>query len=632
MKRSQWPYSTLSIALLIVCLVAVNVIFSLIPLRIDVTDDKLYTISEGTETILSDLEDTVTIKYYFSKSYAELPPQFKAYAQRIEELLSEYVHLADGAVKLETFDPQPDSEEEEWAQKYGISQVRLPNGESFYLGMTALLLDQEVSIPFFDLRREKFLEYDISQAILSLNTTKAPQIGILTALNLRGGRPQMGRPQQPAGEWGMYSELKKNFEIEMLQPNLEEIPEAITLLVLMHPKRLSERTQYALDQYVLRGGRLIVLVDPNSNHEARTSPGSQMGRPPDVKSDLPKLLKNWGVEFDSGKLVGDFRYATQINAGNGQIVRYPIWMSLSPEALDAEHPITSQLETLLFADAGHLKKVKDSSVEFTPIIQTSPDSGTVDAMMVQFSQPAQITRDLKPDQESKVLAALVRDQFKTAFPEGRPPKPPKQDEDQSQEETPDPPLKHAHLSEAKEPQTILVVADVDFVSDTFSVQKLNFLGQVVLQPLNDNLNFIFNAIETLSGNDALMSVRSRGRFSRPFTRVLALENQAQLRFQKEEATLQKSLQEVQAKLKNLQEKKDPQKKRLLTQEQQTEIRKFRAEELQTRKRLRLVRKSLRQDIETLGNMLLALNILLIPAIVGIVGIVSYRSRTRKRKK
>ncbi len=631
MKRSQWSYSTLSIALLVVCLVAVNVIFSFIPLRIDVTDDKLYTISEGTETILSDLEDTVTIKYYFSKNYAELPPQFKAYAQRIEELLREYAHLADGAVKLETFDPEPDSEEEEWAQKYGISQVRLPNGESFYLGMTALLLDQEVSIPFFDLRREKFLEYDISQAILSLNTTKSPKIGILTALNLRGGRPQMGRPQQPAGEWAMYSELKKNFDVEMLQPNIEEVPEAITLLVLMHPKRLSERTQYALDQYVLRGGRLIVLVDPNSNHEARTAPGPQMGRPPDAKSDLPKLLKNWGVEFDAGKLVGDFRYATQINAGRGEIVRYPVWMSLSSEALDAEHPITSQLETLLFADAGHLKKVKDSSVEFTPIIQTSPDSGTIDAMMVQFSQPAQITRDLKPDQESKVLAALVRDQFKTAFPEGRPPKPPKKEGDQSQEAA-DLPLKNAHLSQAEEPQTILVVADVDFVSDTFSVQKLDFLGQVVLQPLNDNLNFIFNAIETLSGNDALMSVRSRGRFSRPFTRVLALENQAQLRFQKEEATLQQSLQEVQAKLKNLQEKKDPQKKRLLTKEQQNEIRKFRAEELQTRKRLRLVRKSLRQDIETLGNRLLALNILLIPAIVGIVGIVSYRSRSRKRKK
>ncbi|MBF0279220.1 MAG: Gldg family protein [SAR324 cluster bacterium] len=629
MKRSQWSYSTLSIALLIVCLVAVNVVFGFIPLRVDVTDDKLYTISEGTKKILDDLEDTVTIKLYFSKSYAELPPQFKAYAQRIEELLGEYVHLANDSIKLEVFDPEPDSEEEEWAQKYGISRVGLPSGDSFYLGMVALLLDQEVSIPFFDLRREKFLEYDISQTILSLNTPKAPKIGILSSLSIRGGAPQMGQPPG-AGEWALYSELKKNFDVEILQTSIDEVPDAITLLLLMHPKRLSEQAQYAIDQYVLRGGRLIVFVDPNSNHEARNS-RQQPGRPPDTRSDLSKLLKNWGVEYDAGKLVGDFRYATQINAGNGEIVRYPVWMSLTREALDAEHPITSQLEKLLFADAGVLKKVKDSPAEFTPIIQTSPDSGMVDAFMVQFSQPAQITRDMKTDQEPKVLAALLRDKFKTAYPEGRPPNVPKNSEEQNKKEEPLAPLKHEHLNEAKEAQSILIVADVDFASDTFSVQKLNFLGQMMIQPLNDNLNFVLNAVETLSGNDALMSIRSRGRFSRPFTRVLALENLAQLRFQKEESTLQKSLQEVQEKLKMLQERKDPKKNRLLTKEQQEEIRKFRLEELQTRKRLRMVRKSLRQDIESLGNFLLALNVLLIPGIVAILGVVSYRSRTRKRK-
>lgn len=621
MKRSEWSYATLSIALLIVFLIAVNVVASFIPLRVDVTDDGLYTISEGTETILEALEDTVTIKYYFSKSYAGLPPQFKTYAQRVEELLDEYVHLAKGNMKLEVFDPQPDSEEEEWAQKYGIAQVGLPSGESFYFGMVGLLLDQEVSIPFFDLRREKFLEYDISQAILTLNTPQAPKIGILTSLNIRGARPP--------DEWALHLELKKNFDVEILQPTMEEVPDGITLLVVMHAKEISERTEYAVEQYLLRGGRLIVLVDPSSNHEARTS-RSQYGRPPNTRSDLPKLLKNWGVDYQPGKLVGDVRYATPINAGQGKIVRYPIWMSLPAEALNAEHPITSQLESLLFADAGHLKKVKDSTVQFIPIVQTSQDSGTMEALMVQFMPPEQITRDLNTDLDVKVLAALVRDQFKTAFPEGQPPKPPKEGDDQSSQEAL-PPLKHPHLNEAKAPQTILVVADVDFISDTFSVQKFNMLGQVVIQPINDNLNFMLNAIETLSGNEALMSIRSRGRFARPFTKVIALEHQAQLRYQQEESALQQSLHEVQEKLRNLQENKDPKQRLLLSKEQQAEIKKFREEELKTRKRLREVRKNLRQDIEVLGNMLLSLNILLIPVIVAVVGVISYRSRTRKRK-
>ncbi|MBF0287717.1 MAG: Gldg family protein [SAR324 cluster bacterium] len=628
MKHYQWSYSVISIALLIVCLVGVNVVGSFLPLRVDITDDRLYTISEGTKKILDDLEETVTIKYYFSKSNSALPTEFKAYAQRIKELLEEYSYLSSGKIKLEVFDPKPDTEEEEWAEQYGISPIALPNGDHLYLGMIALLLDQEVVIPFFDMRREEFLEYDISQAILTVNNPQSPKIGIISSLNMNGGGPPAMGARRPPSQWAVVAELKKNFDVEMLLPSTEEISDDITLLLLIHPKGFSERLHYAVDQYVLRGGRLVVLVDPSSYFDAQNSPGAQYGMPPNPKSDLPKLLKQWGVTFDAGKLVGDFRYATPINAGGGQVVRYPLWMSLADEAMPSEHPITSQLESLLFVDSGYLKKAKDSSVEFTPILQTSLDSAVIDSMKTRFSKPDQIIRDLRPDKEVKVLAAFIKNQFETAFPEGQPPEEKTEEGKEAQKENV--PLKHAHLKKAQEANTILVIADVDFITDSFSVQKLNFLGQTITQPLNDNLNFMLNAVEFISGNDALMSIRSRGRFTRPFTRLIALEQKAQLRFQEEEIALKSKLKEVQDKLRNLEEQKDSKQKRLLTLEQQQEIKEFRVEELKTRKRLREVRKILRQDIESLGNWLLGLNILLIPSLVAFIGIVFYRRRTSSR--
>ncbi len=622
MKQHRWSYSTLSVILLLVCLIGINALGSFLPLRIDVTDERLYTISEGTKKILREFEDPLTIKFYFSKDKSGLPPDFKAYAQRVEEVLREYEILAKGNIKLEVFDPKIDSEEEEWAQKYGIASFGLPNGENLYMGMVALLLDQEVAIPFFDPRREKFLEYDVSQALMGLNQVRPPKIGILTSLDLKGNLSRRGAT--PTEEWALHSELQKSFDLRILPAETEEISDDIPLLLLIHPKELNERIQYAVDQYVLRGGHLIVLVDPNSNHEARTRT-AQMGRMPDVKSDVPRLLKNWGVEYDSGKLVGDSRYATSINTGRGNIVRYPLWMSLPPAAMNADHPITSQLESLLFADSGYLSKVEESTVEFSPLLQTSSQSGILESLMIQFTPPDQVARNLKTDQTQKVLAAFLRDKFKTAFPEGQPPSSTEAGEQAQEKKLP--PLKHAHLQEAIDPRTILVIADVDFASDTFSVQKMNFLGQVVIDLLNDNLNFIVNAVEFFTGDDELMSIRSRGRFARPFTKVMELENQAQMRFQEEEIGLQQTLRAVQEKLAELEKHKDPKQKRLLTKEQQDEIKRFRTEEIETRKRLREVRKILRQDIETLGNWLLGMNMLFVPAIVALVGIVSYRRRT-----
>ncbi|MBF0236161.1 MAG: Gldg family protein [SAR324 cluster bacterium] len=628
MNRHQLSYSGVMILLLLISLIAINVIFYFIPLRWDVTEEKVFTISPGTRKIVEGLEDKVTIKFYFSKSNEEIPPQFKTYAQRVEELLGEYKNISK-MLEIESYDPKPDSEEEEWAQKYGVNPVNLPSGSPVYFGMVGLSVDREVNIPFFDPRREEFLEYDISQALYKLSTPHLTKIGILSSMDLMGNTPAFMRGQSESSKWVVVSELEKNFEVKNIPVTTEEIADDIKILLVIHPKSFSERLQYAIDQYVLRGGRVVVMVDPFSREDARNAPpNGQFGQMPANNSELPKLFQTWGIEMESGKLIGDFTYATPVNSGNGAVIRFPLWMTMNPEALDNTHPVTSQLENVFFVESGALKKIKDADVEWTPLIQTTTDSGLVDAFMMRFSGPEQILKTLKPDQTQKTVAGLVRGTFETAFPAGQPAR----EAQEGDAETPAPALTHPHLNKAKEANTILIVSDVDFISDAFSVQKMGFLGQVIIQPTNDNLNFAMNAVEFLSGNEALMSIRSRGRFTRPFTTLIEIQQKAMFRYQEEEAMLQQKLDEVREKLQALQDQAGKQRKLLLTPELQKEIEQFREEELKTKKRLREVRKILRQDIESLGNWLMVLNMLAIPTLVALIGIGFFIKRMRKRQK
>ncbi|MDP7581945.1 MAG: GldG family protein [SAR324 cluster bacterium] len=622
-----------SVVLLLICLVAVNVMASFIPLRFDLTEERLYTISDGSRKILESLQEPVRINFYYSRNNAELPPNFKTYAQRVQELLEEYAAISNGQLILEISDPKPDTEEEEWAQKYGIKSITLPSGNTVYFGAVVSMLDQEMLLPYFDQRRQEFLEYDITQAIQKVSSTSTSKVGLLSALNLQGGRSRIpGQP--PLQKWVFQSELEKSVSVENLPLSTEEIPDDISLLIVLHPRGFSPRLQYALDQYVLRGGRLVVLLDPNARADM-TSPENQFGQQPQLASDLPDLLKTWGVEYDSTKVVGDRLHSTQVNTGQG-VMSFPMWMTFRTQSLDQEHPITAQLENLLFVEAGSLKKAAESQTDFTALLSLSEQSGLIDAFRLRFSAPDQLSRDMKVDDSAKAVMAITAGNFSSAFPNGQPAKEIKDTQaqaaaDESEAETP---LKHTHLNESADRNSILLFSDVDFLSDQFSVQKLNFLGQSIIQPTNDNLNLMLNAAEHLSGNEALMSIRSRGRFSRPFTRILAMQKQSQLLHQTEERQLLSQLDEVQQRLNSLLESagKQGQKEVILPPEVQEEIQQFREEERQARRKLRDVRKILRQDIERLGQGLLLLNMLLVPLIIGIIGVFVYRYRTRQRRK
>ena len=633
MKEVSLSNTLGSIVLLLICLVAINVMASFVPLRFDLTEERLYTISAGSRKILSNLEEPVRINFYYSRNNAELPPNFKTYAQRVQELLEEYAALSNGKVILEISDPKPDTEEEEWAQKYGIKTITLPSGNTVYFGALVSMLDQEMLLPYFDQRRQEFLEYDISQAIHKVSSTSTSKVGVLSALNLQGGRSIIpGQP--PVQKWVFLSELEKSVKVDNLPLTTEEIPNDISLLIVLHPRGFSPRLKYALDQFVLRGGRLVVLLDPNARVDM-ASPQNQFGQQPQISSDLPGLLKAWGVDYDSTKVVGDHLHATQVNTGQG-VMSFPMWMTFRSQSLDQEHPITAQLENLLFVEAGSLKKASGSKTEFSALISLSDKSGLIDAFRLRFSAPDQLSRDMKVDNETKALMAITAGIFSSAFPDGQPVKEKKDpqasatDEENEEEIA----LKHTHLKKAAVRNSILLFSDVDFLSDQFSVQKLNFLGQTIIQPTNDNLNLMLNAAEHLSGNEALMSIRSRGRFSRPFTRLLAMQKQAQLLHQAEERQLLSQLDEVQQRLNSLLESagEKGQKEVILPPDVQEEIQQFREEERQARRKLREVRKILRQDIEQLGQGLLLLNMLLVPLIVGIIGVIVYRYRTRQRRK
>ena len=631
MKEVSLSNTLGSVVLLLICLVAVNVMASFIPLRFDLTEERLYTISDGSRKILESLQEPVRINFYYSRNNAELPPNFKTYAQRVQELLEEYAAISNGQLILEISDPKPDTEEEEWAQKYGIKSITLPSGNTVYFGAVVSMLDQEMLLPYFDQRRQEFLEYDITQAIQKVSSTSTSKVGLLSAINLQGGRSMIpGQPPSP--KWVFQSELEKSVAVENLPLSTEEIPDDISLLIVLHPRGFSPRLQYALDQYVLRGGRLVVLLDPNARADM-TSPENQFGQQPQLASDLPELLKSWGVDYDSTKVVGDRLQATQVNTGQG-VMSFPMWMTFRTQSLDQEHPITAQLENLLFVEAGSFKKAAESKTEFTALISLSEQSGLIDAFQLRFSPPDQLSREMKVDDSAKAVMAITAGNFSSAFPNGQPAKEKKDAQaqaaaDESEAATP---LKHTHLNESTERNSILLFSDVDFLSDQFSVQKLNFLGQSIIQPTNDNLNLMLNAAEHLSGNEALMSIRSRGRFSRPFTRLLDMQKQAQLLHQTEEKQLLSQLEEVQQRLNSLLDSagNKGQQEVILPPEVQEEIQQFREEERQARRKLRDVRKILRQDIERLGQVLLLLNMLLVPLIVGIIGVFVYRTRQRRK--
>ncbi len=608
--------------------------------RFDLTEHQLYTLSEGTKNIMRGLEEPITLRLYLSKKLATGLPGIKSYANRVEEMLEEFEQVSGGGIELQVIDPEPFSEEEDRAVAYGLQGIPLEGGtKQFYFGMvgTSSTDEQEV-IPFFQPEREEFLEYDLAKLVHTLATPKKQVLGLMSGLPMEGGAPQMPMMQQPGGgaPWLIMDHIRQLVEVKTIEKNADSIPEDVSVLMVVHPKNLSEKTLYAIDQFVLNGGRALVFVDPHSEADRGVAtPNNPFGGTGPKNSDLDKLFDAWGIELVNDKVVGDLPLAKKVQIqqqGRMQVVDYPVWIGLEQAHMSADDIVTAQVPNINLASAGILKKKEGSETEMIPLLQSDEAAMQIAASRLAFMPDvAGMLNSYKPGGETLTFAARIRGKVKTAFPDGKPQSKNKDSETKEAESTSEASPKE-HLAESKEPINVIVIADTDLLQDRFWVQVQNFFGQRIGIPNAGNGSFVTNAIDNLGGSNDLISVRSRSGFSRPFTLVKAIQQEAEQQFRQKEQALQNRMKATEQKIQNMQSQKEEGNALILSPEQQKEIAKFREELVQVRKELRGVQHELVKNIDGLEWWVKFLNIGFVPILIGIAGVWIGRSRIRRRKK
>jgi len=625
----------LAVALLFVGLVLLNYLAASIPWRLDATAEKIYTLSPGTKALLGKIEEPVELDFYFSRSAGTLPIAIKNYADRVLEMLGQYVRAAHGKVVLNVIDPKPDTAEEDKATAAGIAPQTWPStGEQFYFGLVAIQADHQKVIPALTTDREQFLEYDLSQLLYQVQLVDRRKLGLLTSLPLQGqmdyAAMQGGQP--PPSQY-VIREWQKTYDIVTVDPSADTLPDNLDVLAVIHPENLSPRLEFAIDQFLLSGKPVFMAVDPSSRYfRSQSNQMAMMGSPaPNVSSDAPDLFKGWGIVYDAQSVVGDPAEALSVQSSPGNVVQVPIWLSLEKGAFNSTSLATSDLENVWFIEPGSFTVKPASGLKVTPLIQSSPSSGTVPAMLLGMTQPDQIGRQLKPA-GSQILAALIQGRFHSAFPDGPPAAPPPAAAATNGKEAPPPPAPAPpapHLAESAKSSTLLLVADTDWLFDDYSVRKMNYLGVDAAEPMNDNLTFASDALDFLAGSPDLISIRGKGVSLRPFQVVHAMEVAAQQKYQEKLDALEKNLDQVQNQLTTLEGRKTEGGHLVASPELTKSIEDLRSQQVKFRTERREIRKSLREGIETLENRLLLVNLLGTPLLVGCFGLWFYWRRRRK---
>jgi ABC-type uncharacterized transport system involved in gliding motility auxiliary subunit len=612
---------TLFAALLLVGLVLVNYLATSIPLRLDATEGRIYTLSPGTRSLLSKIEEPITLDFYFSRSAQGLPVSYKNYAERVQEMLRQYVRGARGRIVLNVVDPRPDTPEEERAAASGLQPQVLPSGEQISFGLVATQADQVRSITSFNPSREAFLEYDLSQLVVSVQQVSKRRLGLLSSLPLKANPQEVMALQQGRRPQSQYvmTEWEKSFEVVRVEQDATELPPGLDLLAVVHPQNLSPRLQYAIDRFLLSGKPVLIAVDPASQYFRRMGGQAGMfgGPQPGVSSDLPLLLKAYGIGYDHSKLVGDPLNAAKVDTGAG-VVSYPIWLNLDRAALNSSSIATSQLANLLFIESGSLTPLPGSGLAFTPLVQSSEQAGEIASAMTQFAQPDEIGRQLT-GKGRKTLAALVTGTFHTAFPGGEP-----KDEKAEAKDVKDAKPPMPVLKEGK--GTLIVVADTDWLLDDYSVRRFSLLGTSAAEPINDNLYLGSNLLEYLGGSSDLVSIRGKGSSLRPFKVVQQMEADAQRRYQDQLAQVEGKLSDVQRRLSELQGKKGEARSLVSSPEVRKAVEDYQRQESDARRQRREIRRALREDIDRLENILILVNLLFSPLLVVGFGLWFQRSR------
>ncbi len=602
---------------MLVVLLAFYVVTSACKDRVDLTAEKAFTLSPGTKRILGKLDSRVTLRFYCTQGGNAMPPGLRTYAQHIEDLLAEYQQNGKGKIVVQKFDPQPDSDAEDSARLDGVEgQATAPfGGEKVYLGLVVSMLDQKVALPWLPPEREKLLEYDISRSIARVVNPTPAVIGLMSALPVFGAEPNpmMQRMGQAATEpWTFVSELKKDFTVREIPMTATKIDDDIGVLMVAHPREISEATQYAIDQFVLRGGKLLAFLDPHAYFDQKHDQMAQVLGESSGQSSLPILLKAWGLEMDMNKVLADMTFAGH-NPQSGMAM--PTVLMVNKSGINADDIVTSQIDNLVLPFAGAFTGKPAEGLKETVLVHASPESQLVEGVTASIGAE-QILKDFKAAGVNYAMAVRLTGKFKTAFPDG-PPKPAKDDKAEGKDQSKEPQLK-----ESKADGVVILVGDSDMLSDQVSVSVQNFMGYRLVRPMNGNLNLVQSFVEQLGGDSDLISLRSRASLNRPFTRLKEMEAKAGRQWEDKVKELEARKSETERKISEMQAAKaGADQKFILSPEQQKELANYRKTVAEASKDLRTTQKQLKKDTDSLEFWTKVINIGAMPVLVAVTGIV-----------
>lgn len=625
-------YSGIGILILFLIILLINVIASVIHFRLDLTQEGLYTLSSSSRQVLAKLDSPITIKFYCTRSNSKMPPYLRSYGQRVEDLLSEYRSASRKNITIEKYDPVPDSDAEDAAALDGITGQLLNTGERIYLGIAVSYFDKTVSIPFLAPQKESVLEYEITRAITQVTKPSKAVIGVMSPLPVLGGMPTQEMIQagkyKPERPWVSFKEILEVFDVRTIPMDTAKIDDNIKTLILVHPFGISEKAQFAVDQYLMKGGKLIVFVDPKSFY-CSIRAGDNKEYLAMQSSDLPNFFKAWGVKYSTHVVVADMTYAKRIELPD-KMMTFGCALDITKTAFDKKDVLTGQLDKISMFFAGFFSGDALQGLKKTVLIKSTKDSQPVSSLLAD--KPEVVMKAFQPGNKELELAISLEGKFKSAFPDGF-------DENKEPEKPKDPKKKSEPVKTEKAPPslkeslkdgTVILIADSDIlVNDACVQQTKTSLGQSVYINANDNINFFLNMIEHLTGDVDLIGIRCRQVSERPFEVVKGIRSKAEQRFKNKIVELERGLVETQASLNKLQKEKADDQKFILSPEQQAEVKKYKAKEAEAKKELKKLRKQFRSDIDSLENKLMWFNIALVPVLVTIFGI-SFAIYNRRR--
>lgn len=612
----------ISLICIIIFFIAINTLSNQIfySARMDLTQDNLYTLNQGTYEVIKSIDEPITIRLFFSDKLSRDIPPLREYGQRVRELIEEYVVSSKGKIILERVDPEPFTDNEDLAMVFGLQGRTLSQaGEKFYFGLVASNSTDDVSvIPYFDQSRESYLEYDLSRIIADLANPKKKKIGLVTFLPIGGGLAYEDAPSSEyVPPWVIYNRLSESFEITNLGKSFNSISEDIDILMIVHPKNLDDATQYAIDQFILSGKGTVFFLDPYSEVERNALP-IEKRRTYIPSSSLNSLFEKYGFYLEPGMIVGDRVYGRQVTIGrppNLRVTTYVLWLALNKQLINPKDSVTNELEKILTNSSGAIALSEESELTLEPLITSSRDSMLIERYKVQFRpDPTLLLSEFVSSGKFFNLAARITGNINSVY---------KDSDNENQDAN--------HLDSGQ--ANMIIFADTDILADQTWNQSQDNFGREVFNPIADNGSLIINAIESLSGKGELISLRSRGVSSRPFEEVEELRRNAETKYRETEQKLQKELQSTEQKLRDLQRSASLEVNEgspILSREHAETLQIFRDQIINIRKKLRDVQRELRVDIEELGLLLKIYNIWLMPLFVSIASILVFGFRRRKR--